>query len=248
MNTSKWPLRRVTWWPILLEEAVLTLLFCHLGIKFLQNGQVNNRGMAECRRKNRPSEWECLALYRIDLGERKFSFRPSEVRRAGFSCPTLYMCNIHVCSYVGSEEVCLEQCFSTFFWTWHTIFCRESSRQHCGSLGLARAVCLQQSLSAVVCELAELQSDHALQLKYGELSLLKFWILAKEEYPEIAVEAVNTVLHFSTTYLCELGFSALTNIKNKKRERLEQEMHVCLSSIRPRIELSCKKRQAQVSH
>jgi hypothetical protein len=88
-------------------------------------------------------------------------------------------------------------------------------------------------------QLAELQSDRTLQLKYGELSLLKFWMSVKE-YSEIAVEAVNALLHFSTTYLCELGFSALTNIKNKKRERLlslEQEMRVCLSSIRPRIEL-----------
>jgi hypothetical protein len=87
-------------------------------------------------------------------------------------------------------------------------------------------------------QLAELQSDRTLQPKYGELSLIKFWMLAKEEYPEIAVEAVNTLLHFSTTYLCELGFWALTNIKNKKRQRLlsfEQEMHVCFSSIRPRI-------------
>jgi hypothetical protein len=100
-------------------------------------------------------------------------------------------------------------------------------------------------------ELAEIQSDRTIQLKYGELSLLKFWMLAKEEYPEIAVEAVNTLLHFSITYLCELGFSALTNIKNKKCEgllSLEQEMRVCFSSIRPRIELLCKKRQAQFSH
>jgi hypothetical protein len=100
-------------------------------------------------------------------------------------------------------------------------------------------------------QLAELQSDRTLQLKYGELSFLKFWMLAKEKYPEIAVEAVNTLVHFSTTYLNELGFSALTNMKNKKRERLlslEQEIHVCLSSIRPRIELLCKKRLAQISH
>ena len=83
------------------------------------------------------------------------------------------------------------------------------------------------------------------------MELDKFWMLAKKEYPEIAMKAVNTLLHFSTTYLCELGFSALTNIKNKKRERLlsvEQEMHVCLSSNPPQIELLCKKRQAQVSH
>jgi hypothetical protein len=65
---------------------------------------------------------------------------------------------------------------------------------------LARAVCLQQPSSAVFCELAELHSDRTLQLKYGKLSLLKFWILAKEEYPETAVKALNTLLHFSATY------------------------------------------------
>ena len=65
-------------------------------------------------------------------------------------------------------------------------------------------------------QLAELQSDRTLQLKYDELPLLKFLMLAKEEYPKIAVEAVNTLLHFSTTYLCELGFSALTNIKKQE--------------------------------
>jgi hypothetical protein len=69
-------------------------------------------------------------------------------------------------------------------------------------------------------QLAELRSDSTLQLKYGELSLLKFRKLAKGEYPAIAEEAVSTLLPFSTTYLCELGFSALTNIQNKKRKRL----------------------------
>jgi hypothetical protein len=66
-----------------------------------------------------------------------------------------------------------------------------------------------------------------------------------------AVVISGCLLHFSTTYVCKLGFLELTNIKNKKCEwlpSLEQEMHVCLSSIRPRIELLCKKRQAQVSH
>jgi hypothetical protein len=87
-------------------------------------------------------------------------------------------------------------------------------------------------------QVAELQSDSTLQLKYGEISLLKFWILAKGEYPAIAEKAASTLLPFSSTYLCELGFSALTNIKNKKRERLlsvEREMWVfvvCLPANR----------------
>ncbi|KAL4104841.1 hypothetical protein QTP88_020117 [Uroleucon formosanum] len=100
-------------------------------------------------------------------------------------------------------------------------------------------------------QLAEIQEDRTLRLKYNESPLIRFWMYAKTEYPVIADEAINILLHFSTTYLCELGFSALTNIKNKKREGLlsvDQEMRVCLSSIRPRIEFLCTKQQAQVSH
>ena len=73
-------------------------------------------------------------------------------------------------------------------------------------------------------QLTELQSDKTLQMKYGDLPFLRFFLWAKKQYPVIVVEALNT------TYLCELGFSALTN-KNKKHKRLrsvKQEMHVCL--------------------
>jgi len=58
-------------------------------------------------------------------------------------------------------------------------------------------------------------------------------------------------MQFSTSYLCELGFSTLHNIKSKKRERLcciEDEMRVCLSEIRPKIETVAIKHQAHVSH
>ncbi|XP_025413497.1 protein FAM200A-like [Sipha flava] len=100
-------------------------------------------------------------------------------------------------------------------------------------------------------QLLELQSDRSLKLKFNELKLFQFWSFIKTEYPIITEIAINILLPFSTTYLCELGFSALTNIKNKKREQLlsvEQEMRVCLSSIPPRTELLCKQHQAHVSH
>ena len=47
-----------------------------------------------------------------------------------------------------------------------------------------------------------------------------FWIFAQEEYPSLAKKAFTILLQFSTSYLCELGLSTLTNIKTKKWERL----------------------------
>jgi hypothetical protein len=38
------------------------------------------------------------------------------------------------------------------------------------------------------------------------------------EYPVITKKLINILLHFLTTYLCELGFLALINIKKEKME------------------------------
>ena len=81
--------------------------------------------------------------------------------------------------------------------------------------------------------------------------LKHFWIFAQEEYPSLSKKAVTILLQISTSYLCELGFSTLTNIKTKKRERLtdlDEEMWEALSNIRPNIREICKTRQAQVPH
>ncbi|XP_028141724.1 protein FAM200A-like [Diabrotica virgifera virgifera] len=100
-------------------------------------------------------------------------------------------------------------------------------------------------------EFISLSSDRTLKIKFSEVNVQEFWILVQEEYPLLAKKAISILIQFSTSYLCEFGFSSLTNIKNKKRERLlnlEQEMRVALSHIRPDIEQICKRHQAQVSH
>lgn len=100
-------------------------------------------------------------------------------------------------------------------------------------------------------ELASVLNDRTLKLKHSELNLNAFWLLVEKEYPAIAQKALRLLVQFSTSYLCEFGFSALTTIKHKKRAQLrsvEDELRVCLSKTRPNLKELCKKHQAQVSH
>jgi len=66
-------------------------------------------------------------------------------------------------------------------------------------------------------ELILLSNNLDLILKHSEESINSFWISIRCDYPMIAIKALNILLQFSTSYLCEFGFSALTNINIKKR-------------------------------
>lgn len=65
--------------------------------------------------------------------------------------------------------------------------------------------------------LISLKNDRTLKLKFKEMTVNKFWIYAQAEFPEISIKAITILLPFSTSYLCEQGFSAVTTIKSKKR-------------------------------
>ena len=100
-------------------------------------------------------------------------------------------------------------------------------------------------------ELAAVSTDRGLMMKYKEWSLEAFWISIRKEHVAISKKALTVLLQFSTSYLCELGFSTLATIKCKKRGTLQcidEEMRVCLSNIRPNIEKISQAHQAHVSH
>ncbi|XP_060860558.1 zinc finger BED domain-containing protein 5-like [Metopolophium dirhodum] len=100
-------------------------------------------------------------------------------------------------------------------------------------------------------KLAEIRNNRTHLLKYKNVSLNEFWIQVEKIHAEIGKKLLKILLQFSTSYLCEQGFSTLVNIKSNKRmkmEFIEEEMRVCLSTIRPQIKDLCKKKQAQVSH
>ena len=79
--------------------------------------------------------------------------------------------------------------------------------------------------------LATISTDRGLKIKHKETSIEQFWTSIKEEYPSISRKALTVLLQFFTSYLCEQGFSVLTNIKCKNRSNLkciDEEMRVCL--------------------
>ncbi|XP_068238411.1 zinc finger BED domain-containing protein 5-like [Palaemon carinicauda] len=99
-------------------------------------------------------------------------------------------------------------------------------------------------------QLVELRHDRDLKL-HMQLPLDEFWVQIKTKYPHVAKKALVVLIQFSTSYQCELGFSALANIKTNKRERLktlEEKMRVCLSTIQPNVKRICQSHQAQTSH
>ncbi|XP_022823722.1 SCAN domain-containing protein 3-like [Spodoptera litura] len=100
-------------------------------------------------------------------------------------------------------------------------------------------------------ELIELQNDRNCKDAFESNSLESFWCKKALSYTKLREIALRYFIVFSTTYLCEQGFSALIVLKNKTRNRLKvsDDLRVALSNnISPRIAELVKKMQAQKSH
>ena len=69
-------------------------------------------------------------------------------------------------------------------------------------------------------EFLDLKHDSAAKDIFEERSLHVLWCSMHLSYPKVSEIALR-LLPFSTTYLCESGFSTLLQIKNKTRNRLD---------------------------
>ena len=69
-------------------------------------------------------------------------------------------------------------------------------------------------------------------------------------FPQLSLFVLRKLLPFSSTYLCESGFSTMLNIKSKNRNRLDLEvdMRCSLSMTRPRIRNLVTLKQLHPSH
>jgi len=99
-------------------------------------------------------------------------------------------------------------------------------------------------------EFLELSNDHAAKDSFDSMELGSFWLQMRQMYPPLSKQALRLLIPFSTTYLCEAGFSSAVVIKAKARNKLglEDDLRCALSTINPRIEMLNKRKSLQKSH
>ena len=68
--------------------------------------------------------------------------------------------------------------------------------------------------------------------------------------PALSKFVIKQLIPFATKYLCEAGFSTISVLKAKKRNRLDVEgdMGLCLCNVTPRFQKLTDNMQAQCSH
>ncbi|XP_035206339.1 zinc finger BED domain-containing protein 5-like [Stegodyphus dumicola] len=86
--------------------------------------------------------------------------------------------------------------------------------------------------------------------QFSNKSLFVFWAGVDDEFSALKARAFRILLPFSTSYLCETGFSEVASLKTNYRSQLniEKELRVYISNIKSSFEKLCSARQAQGSH
>jgi hypothetical protein len=99
-------------------------------------------------------------------------------------------------------------------------------------------------------EFLELVHDSAAKDDFRTLSLPNFWAKMSAVFPTVSEQALQIIVPFASTYLCEAGFSSLLVIKTKARNKLEVEsdLRCSLSNTTPNIGDLVSTKQAHPSH
>ena len=86
-------------------------------------------------------------------------------------------------------------------------------------------------------EFLEMKCNFNAKDDFEAMPLNNFWAKYLHIYKNVGSVAIPTLLPFSSTYLCESGFSALVSMETKFRNKLEYkaDLRCALSSTKPRI-------------
>ena len=99
-------------------------------------------------------------------------------------------------------------------------------------------------------EFLEMKCNCTAKDDFEVMSLSELWAKYLNIYKNVGSTALQILLLFLSTYLCESGFSTLINLKTKCRSKLdcEADMRCALSSTKPRINLLISNKQLHPSH
>ena len=99
-------------------------------------------------------------------------------------------------------------------------------------------------------ESIDLRSNKQLNIKFDAIDISTFWCEIGATHMTLSKRAWSVLVQFTTTYLCETGFSAMVQIKDKYRNRLDisHDMRVALSKTSPPIADLVVKTQVQGTH
>jgi len=80
-------------------------------------------------------------------------------------------------------------------------------------------------------DLVEMKASNKIKMEFDSMQLDTFWCAQLNTFPQLAERALEVLVPFATTYLCETGFSTLVHIKTKARNRLDasDDMRVAIS-------------------
>ncbi|OAF67611.1 hypothetical protein A3Q56_04665, partial [Intoshia linei] len=100
-------------------------------------------------------------------------------------------------------------------------------------------------------EFIDIKNDRSLSAMYNNVQLSSFCINVSKIYPTVTNEALKILLQISTTYICEISFSAMLLIKSYKPrsfKMLDDELRGSLTQIPLNIKRICSSKQSKISH
>ena len=100
-------------------------------------------------------------------------------------------------------------------------------------------------------ELAEFKVSNVMKLAFkNKTDDSSFWLSLHDSYPLLSKKASVIPVQFTTTYLCEAGFSDLASIKTKSRNRLSvcSDIRLAQSKTEPNVKGLLRRVQEHVSH
>nr|XP_047143364.1 protein FAM200A-like [Hydra vulgaris] len=99
-------------------------------------------------------------------------------------------------------------------------------------------------------EFIELKNDTTAKDHFKVAPLNNFWLKMRNSYPLCSSIPLKALIPFSTSYLCEAGFSAMLSLKAKKRNRLDidADIRCALSKTKPNFQILIASKQCQNSH